>query len=87
MGYNILKEKIDLVLALNDVAWKRSSALVQVIVAYGEAEQEIYVMNFKGIYVKEFRPRTRVVSKAWLKKMAYYKEAMMQWGTRYFFLA
>ncbi|AMP20720.1 hypothetical protein AZF37_05615 [endosymbiont 'TC1' of Trimyema compressum] len=67
-GDNILKEKIDLVLALNDVAWKRSSALVQVMVAYGEAEQEIYVMNSKGIYVKEFRPRTRVVSEGLAEK-------------------
>ena len=65
---NILKEKIDLVLALNDISWRRSSALVQVRVAYGETEQEIYLMNSKGIFVKEFRPRVRVISEGVAEK-------------------
>lgn len=65
---SILKEKVDLVLALNDLAWKRSSALVQVKVAYGETEQEIYIMNSNGIFVKEFRPRVRIISEGIAEK-------------------
>lgn len=63
-----LKEKIDLVLSLNDMAWKQSKALVQVMIAYGEAAQEIYVMNSNGVFVKEFRPRTRVIAEGVAEK-------------------
>ena len=76
---SVLKEKKNLVLALNVAAWKKSQSLVQVMVAYGEAEQEIYVMNSNGIFIKEFRPRTRVVSEGVAEKNGLLQEAMMLW--------
>lgn len=59
-----LETKIQMMLALDQVAWKTSQYLIQETLVYGEVEQEIYVLNSEGLYVRDSRPRVKMIAQS-----------------------
>ena len=63
-----LKDRINLVTFLNEKAWKASDKLSQVMIVYGDVDGEVYIMNSRGIYVRDRRPRTRMIAQGIAKE-------------------
>ncbi|MDD2370632.1 MAG: TldD/PmbA family protein [Firmicutes bacterium] len=56
-----LKEKANLLLHLNELAWKDKGSLTQLTLSYGDVDQEVYIMNSNGVYVHDIRPRSKAI--------------------------
>lgn len=56
-----LKEKADLLLHLNELAWRDKGSLIQLTLTYGDVDQEVYIMNSNGVYVHDKRPRVKSI--------------------------
>lgn len=59
--YGSLKEKAELLLHLNDLAWRDKGSLIQLTLSYGDVDQEVYIMNSKGVYINDKRPRVKTI--------------------------
>lgn len=60
-GPGTLEEKIGFLRRMNEYGWKNGINLNQLTMSYGEAVKEITLMNSKGVYVKEQRPRVKTI--------------------------
>ncbi|KAF0091505.1 MAG: TldD protein [Fusobacteria bacterium] len=56
-----LKEKADLLIHLNELAWRDKGSLIQLTLTYGDVDQEVYIMNSNGVYVHDKRPRVKSI--------------------------
>lgn len=56
-----LKEKADLLLHLNELAWQKKGSLIQLTLTYGDVDQDVYIMNSDGVYVQDKRPRVKSI--------------------------
>ncbi len=56
-----LKEKANLLLHLNNLAWKDKGSLTQLTLSYGDVNQDIFIMNSNGVYIQDTRPRTKAI--------------------------
>lgn len=56
-----LKEKADLLIHLNELAWQNKESLIQLTLTYGDVDQEVYIMNSNGVYVHDKRPRVKSI--------------------------
>lgn len=63
-----LEEKIEFLTHLNQLAWKEQSNLTQLTLTYGEMDKEIWVMNSKGVYVSDKRPRVKTIAQGIFSK-------------------
>lgn len=61
MENGTLKEKAELLLHLNELAWQNKGSLIQLTLTYGDVDQEVYIMNSDGVYVKDKRPRVKSI--------------------------
>lgn len=59
--YGSLKEKAEMLLHLNDLAWRDKGSLIQLTLTYGDVDQEVYIMNSDGIYINDKRPRVKAI--------------------------
>lgn len=59
--YGNLKEKAELLLHLNDLAWIDKGSLIQLTLTYGDVDQEVYIMNSNGVYINDKRPRVKTI--------------------------
>lgn len=57
-----LKEKVDLLLHLNDLAWKDAGNLSQLMLNYGDQEQAVEIMNSRGVHIRDSRPRVKAIA-------------------------
>ncbi len=57
----LLKEKAELLLHLNELAWLEKGSLIQLTLTYGDVDQEVFIMNSNGIYVHDKRPRVKSI--------------------------
>lgn len=57
----LLKEKADLLLHMNALAWKEKKSLIQLTLSYGDVNQEVFIMNSNGVYINDIRPRTKAI--------------------------
>lgn len=63
-----LKEKIDKIIYLDNLAWKEKSNLSQFLINFGQNEQRINIMNSNGIFVEDFRPRVKTIAQGIFEK-------------------
>ncbi len=61
MDSGTLKEKADLLLHLNELAWVDKGSLIQLTLSYGDVDQDVYIMNSNGVYVHDKRPRVKTI--------------------------
>ena len=63
-----IEEKLEQIIHMNQVAWNEVSHLNQLMINYGQGSQDIYIMNSKGVFIKDFRPRVKLIAQGIFEK-------------------
>lgn len=57
-----LGEKVELLLHLNNLAWSDPGNLTQLMLTYGDGEQDVAIMNSNGVCIRDSRPRVKSIA-------------------------